>query len=231
MSELSEIGHTISIVLIPIITAITLHEAAHGWMANRLGDDTAKRLGRVTFNPIPHIDPLGTIIIPGLLLLAGSPFLIGFAKPVPVAFHRLNNPKRDMIWVALAGPLSNILLGLIAAFFLHIFYAGQSEMAQWIDANLRFALIINALLAVFNMLPIPPLDGGRVLTGLLPKPYDYKFAQIERYGLFILLGLIFVVPFLAQSMGLPFNPFASILLPMADTVQIFLLNVTGIFFG
>lgn len=229
MSDFSEIGYYISVLLIPIVTAIILHEAAHGWMANRLGDDTAKRLGRVTLNPIPHIDPLGTILIPGLLILAGSPFVIGFAKPVPVAFHRLNNPKRDMIWVALAGPGSNILLGTIAAFLLHLTAGGQSDVAQWIATNLQYALLFNAILAVFNMLPVPPLDGGRVLTGLLPRPYDYQFAQLERYGLFILLGIIFLVPFLAGSLGLDFNPIASILMPATSAISEFLLRITGLF--
>ncbi|MEO1018862.1 MAG: site-2 protease family protein [Pseudomonadota bacterium] len=228
MSDFSEIGYYISVLLVPILSAIILHEAAHGWMANRLGDDTAKRLGRVTLNPIPHIDPLGTILIPGMLLLAGSPFVIGFAKPVPVAFHRLNNPKRDMIWVALAGPGSNILLGTVAAFFLHFVIGAQSDVGEWIATNLQFALLFNAILAVFNMLPIPPLDGGRVLTGLLPKPYDYQFAQLERYGLFILLGIIFLVPFLAQSMGVDFNPIASILMPATNVIREFLFNITGL---
>ncbi len=230
MPDFSQIGNALSVMLIPLVLAIVLHEAAHGWMANRLGDDTAKRLGRVTLNPIPHIDPMGTLLIPGMLLLAGSPFIIGFAKPVPVAFHRLNNPKRDMIWVALAGPGSNVILGLLAAFLLHIFAGGDSRVAAWITQNLQFALIFNCILAVFNMLPIPPLDGGRILTGLLPKPYDYQFAQLERYGLFILLGVIFLVPFLAQALGFAFNPIASILLPLTNGLAGLLLQLSGFMF-
>lgn len=211
MADLASIGHTISIWLIPIVTAISFHEAAHGWVANRLGDDTAQRLGRVTLNPIKHADPIGTFALPGFLVAVGSPFIIGFAKPVPVAFHRLDNPKRDMIWVALAGPGINIILAFLCALVLHVV-----PYQSWLWQNLENALFINIVLACFNMLPIPPLDGGRVVTGLLPPRLAWRFAQVERVGLLLLLALIFVVPFVAAALGLPFNPLAAVLMPVID---------------
>ena len=154
----------------PVVTAITLHEAAHGWMADRLGDDTARRLGRVSFNPISHVDPFGTLVLPGILLLLGSPFLFGWAKPVPVAFHRLRNPKRDMVWVALAGPGINIAAGASPrpCCCIRCGRCTTADLPLWVCQNLENAIFVNIVLACFNMLPIPPLDGGRVLTGLLP---------------------------------------------------------------
>ena len=135
----------------------------------RLGDNTAWQLGRVSFNPIKHIDPFGTVILPAMLLFAHSPFLFGYAKPVPVNFRKLNHPRLDMVWVALAGPATNILLALAAALALHALPFAPASSAQWIFDNLKNALLINAVLAVFNMMPIPPLDGGRVAVGLLPR--------------------------------------------------------------
>jgi Zn-dependent protease len=232
MNDLAALGQAISVWFLPVVTAITLHEAAHGWMADRLGDDTARRLGRVSFNPIRHIDPFGTLLLPGLLLLgallSGSqPLLFGWAKPVPVAFHRLGNPKRDMVWVALAGPGINIALALLAGILLHaIGQLDTNDFTLWIWENFKNAIYVNILLACFNMLPIPPLDGGRVLTGLLPLRQAIRFAQLERYGVYIVMG-IFLVPIVADQAGLDFNPLAVILWPVIQAVYGVVLTLTG----
>lgn len=226
--NIADIGQALSVWLLPVIVAITVHEAAHGWVADKLGDDTARRLGRVTFNPVRHVDPLGTLLLPGLLLLFGAPFLFGYAKPVPVAFHRLRNPKRDMVWVALAGPGVNIAMALAASLFMHPF--GELEanrLTLWVWENLRNFILINVVLAVFNMLPIPPLDGGRVLTGLLPGPLAYRFARLEPYGMVALLLLIVVAPMLARELGSDVNPLAAVLLPAVDAVYGVVAAVTG----
>jgi Zn-dependent protease len=216
--DIVTIGHALSVWLLPVVVAITLHEAAHGWMAERCGDNTARLLGRVTFNPLKHVDPFGTLILPGLLLLLKAPFIFGYAKPVPVNFGRLNHPKRDMVWVALAGPGVNILLAFGAALSLHLVEPSTSQITAWVSQNLQNGVFINVILAVFNMLPLPPLDGGRVVTGLLPNPYAWRFAQLERYGLFILIGLLFIAPLVAGQLGLEFNPMASLLWPPIELV-------------
>ncbi|MCB2054268.1 MAG: site-2 protease family protein [Geminicoccaceae bacterium] len=230
--DLWTIGHALSVWLLPVVTAITLHEAAHGWAADKLGDDTARRLGRVSINPLRHIDPFGTLILPGLLLLGslvgGPRFIIGWAKPVPVAFHRLGNPKRDMIWVALAGPGTNIALALLFSLTMHlVLLTPQSTVLLWVWTNLDNAILVNVLLACFNMLPVPPLDGGRVVTGLLPLPAAIRFARIERYALVVLIGVIFVLPLLLEQMGIEVNPLAAVLLPMVDLVHGLVLTATG----
>jgi len=225
--DVATIGYAISVWLLPVIIAITFHEAAHGWMAERFGDTTARSLGRVTFNPIKHIDPFGTLILPGLLLLLKAPVLFGYAKPVPVNFGRLNHPKRDMIWVALAGPGINIALAYASALALRAVYPATGGITAWLVENLANSIQINLILAIFNLLPIPPLDGGRVLTGLLPHPYAWRFAQLERYGLLILLGLLFIVPVAAQSLGYPFNPIAYLLLPPVEWMFDLILRLAG----
>jgi Zn-dependent protease len=186
----SELIQTILIYALPVVFAITLHEAAHGYVAHKLGDNTAWMLGRVTLNPIPHIDPLGTIAVPALLYLAsGGSFLFGYARPVPVRFGNLNHPKRDMIWVALAGPAINFFQALawLLAFYL-MKYFGVTE-AYFLKMSLA-GVVVNVSMFVFNLFPLPPLDGGRVLVGLLPWRAAVWLSKVEPYGIYIVLALV-----------------------------------------
>ena len=199
--------YTATTWVLPIVFAITLHEAAHGYVAWKLGDDTAHRMGRVTFNPIKHVDPVGTIILPGLLLLMSAPFLFGYAKPVPVNFRALGKPRRDMVLVALAGPGTNIAMALGAALLFHLAVLVPSVTGEWLQQNLLNALLINVVLAVFNMLPLPPLDGGRVAVGLLPPVLARPLARLERYGILILIGALFVLPMIGDRLGQDLNIF------------------------
>ncbi|MFZ1196564.1 MAG: site-2 protease family protein, partial [Pseudolabrys sp.] len=194
--------YIISVWLLPVLIAITFHEAAHGYVARYLGDETASRLGRVSLNPLRHIDPLGTIALPGLLLLAGSPFLFGYAKPVPVNFRALRNPRIGMVLVAAAGPAMNIALAVAAALSFHLAVYLPGTVAQWGVLNLTNALIINVILAVFNLFPLPPLDGGRIAVGLLPNVLARQLARLEPYGMIILIGLLILLPLLGSQMGL-----------------------------
>ena len=181
---------TLLIYIIPLLFAITLHEAAHGWVASKLGDHTARMMGRVTLNPIKHVDPVGTILVPlALLLMPGVGFIFGWAKPVPINFRALRSQKSGMIWVALAGPGANFLMAIgwliLAIISLKLELFILYSMA-------RVGIFLNILLAVFNLLPIPPLDGSRVISALLPGPLAYKYGQFEQYGFLILLGLMFI---------------------------------------
>jgi Zn-dependent protease len=219
--------YIISIWLLPVLIAITFHEAAHGYVARYLGDETASRLGRVSLNPLRHIDPLGTIALPGLLILAGSPFLFGYAKPVPVNFRALRSPRIGMVLVAAAGPAMNIALAIAAALSFHLAVYLPGTIAQWIVQNLMNALIFNVILAVFNLFPLPPLDGGRIAVGLLPNVLARQLARLEPYGMIILIGLLILLPLLGSQMGLDLNFLSRFISVSTDAVIRLILRLTG----
>jgi len=217
----------ISTWIIPLVVAITFHEAAHGFVAHLLGDDTAWRLGRVSFNPLKHIDPVGTVLLPGILLLARSPFLFGYAKPVPVNFRALRSPRRDMVLVAAAGPAMNIALAIVAALAFHVAGYLPWTGAQWLADNLRNALLLNVVLAVFNMFPLPPLDGGRILVGILPKALAAPIARLEPYGLVILIGVFIVLPMLGARLGVDLSVVSRVLAVSTDAIINAIIHLTG----
>lgn len=193
-------------LIVPLIIAIVFHEIAHGWVARMLGDDTASRLGRLTINPIKHVDLFGTIILPGMLKLAGMP-MFGYAKPVPVAKERLRNPRRDMMLVAAAGPGSNLVMGLIGAVLLGLLlkpYAGMQEpggVIGFIALNLIMFISINVFLAIFNLLPVPPFDGGHIVEGLLPREMAQHYAGLHRAALLVMIVLLVVLPMISPSLN------------------------------
>lgn len=187
---MQELIQTVLIYALPVIFAITLHEAAHGYAALRLGDNTAAMLGRVSINPITHIDPLGTILLPMVLYLStNGAFLFGYAKPVPVRFDRLRNPKRDMVWVALAGPAANLLQALMWGVFFYLLTANGVTERFFIDMC-KAGMLTNVVMFVFNLFPLPPLDGGRILVGLLPWREAMWVSRVEPWGFFIVMGLV-----------------------------------------
>jgi Zn-dependent protease len=188
--DFSELIQTVLTHALPVIFAITLHEAAHGMMAYRLGDNTAYMMGRVTLNPVPHIDPVGTLLMPALLyLLTQGHFLFGYAKPVPVRYAQLNHPKRDMVWVALAGPASNFIQALLWGVALYSLLAAGVQERFFVEMC-QAGVMVNVVLCVFNLFPLPPLDGGRVLVGVLPWRAAVSVSRIEPYGMYIVMALV-----------------------------------------
>jgi Zn-dependent protease len=214
MNSLSQILHTISYMALPLLFAMVLHEYAHGWVANRYGDPTARLAGRLTLNPLAHIDPFGTVILPLLCLLLPGGFFIGWAKPVPINAAHLRNPRRHMALVAAAGPGMNLLLAVVSAVLFRILLSADPSVASYLGpqgedtkpqtlsslillplaAMSLYSVLINVLLMIFNLLPIPPLDGGRILTCLLPSKSAFALARLEPYGMMIILGLIVFDP-------------------------------------
>ena len=225
--DISALLYSASVWVLPAVTAITLHEAAHGWMAWKLGDDTAKRSGRVSFNPARHVDPFGTLILPGILLAMKAPFLFGYAKPVPVNFGRLRQPRRDMIWVAAAGPGINVAMAYLAAVLMYATVLFPDVARPWLFQNLKNALLLNVVLAVFNMLPLPPLDGSRVVLGLLPRSLAIRFAKLERYGMAIIIGLLIVPPLIGAQIGMKLDLLPWLLLGPVEVLIETILTLAG----
>lgn len=219
--------NTISVWLLPLLFAITFHEAAHAYVARFLGDPTASQLGRVSLNPLRHVDPFGTVLLPGLLLLARSPFLFGYAKPVPVNFRALRHPRMGMVLVAAAGPAMNIALAIVAALGFHFVGYLPPTAAQWTALNLKNAVVINAILAVFNLFPLPPLDGGRIAVGLLPTALGRGLARLEPYGMAILIGLIIVLPLLGAQLGVDLAFVSQAITAATDAVIRVIMQITA----
>lgn len=226
---MNEILQQISVLALPVIVAITFHEAAHGWVAWRLGDDTAYRLGRVTFNPLRHIDPFGTLILPAMLLLmTQGQAMFGYAKPVPVNFARLHRPRRDMVFVAAAGPGINFALALAAAILIQLASQAPGRFGEWLGANLINAVFFNLILAIFNMLPLPPLDGGRVAVGILPRSLALPLARLERWGFLIVVGALFLLPLIGSQLGLDLNIFGWLVIQPAEWLSLRILDLAGV---
>jgi len=217
----------ISVIALPVLIAITTHEASHGFVAYRCGDDTAYRMGRVTFNPLKHIDPFGTILLP-LLMFFSVGFLFGYAKPVPINPLRFRNYRRDLVFVAAAGPGSNLLLAFVSALLVHLLPYMPVFVGNWAEQVLWTSIQINVVLALFNMLPLLPLDGGRVLTALLPPSLARVYARTERFGMLVLIALIFLPQLLGPQLGVDINILGWILGPASSYVQSGIGHLAGL---
>jgi Zn-dependent protease len=225
---ISEVLQNLAVLALPVLIAITLHEAAHGFVAWRCGDNTAYNQGRISLNPLRHIDPFGTVVLPLLIFFSsGGRFFFGYAKPVPVNPRQLRHPRRDMVLVAAAGPAANFLIAVAAALLLHPAAMLQGGPRDFVMQNLLFCIAFNVMLGIFNLLPIPPLDGGRVAVGLLPRPLAKALAKLEGRGMLILILLILVLPWVGQSIGIDLNILGWILGPASDYVTKFILMLTG----
>ncbi|NIY74421.1 site-2 protease family protein [Thalassospira sp. HF15] len=225
MNDIIELIVSATTWIIPVLLAVTLHEAAHGFAAKLFGDDTAQRMGRLSLNPIRHIDPVGTILIPALLLVTAAPFLFGYAKPVPVAFHRLHPQRLGVICVAIAGPATNIALAIASILLLVWLPSFSPSVNDWLATMLNQSLWLNCILAVFNMLPIPPLDGGRVLTAISPMPIARVLARMEKTGMIILIGLVFLLPFVTTQLGIHLPIFQWLVLEPANALVRLLADI------
>jgi len=216
----------IAVWALPVILAVTLHEAAHGYAARAMGDDTALRMGRISLNPLRHVDPFGTVILPAFLVIVGG-VMFGWAKPVPVDFSRLRPLRLGMIVVAAAGPASNLLMASLAVIGFWMLPFVPDAAQPWLFETLKNAIYINILLAVFNMLPIPPLDGGRVLTGLLPWPLAIRLARLERFGILLVLGVLFLLPMLGNAIGINLDLLGGLVDGPVRLIARLLLGVLG----
>jgi Zn-dependent protease len=216
---------------VPVVLAITLHEAAHGYAALMRGDSTALRAGRLSLNPLRHVDLFGTFLLPAILVFSHAPFVFGYAKPVPVNFSALRNPKKDMVFVAAVGPLMNILLAIASALLFHTLQLMPAPLSNLLAQTLGFSITINVTLAIFNMIPLPPLDGGRVAVGLLPEFLARPLANFEKWGFVVLVGAFIILPVLFQQLGSSFSLFDLLLKgPIVWTINIIatLTGITGI---
>jgi Zn-dependent protease len=216
---MTDLIQTVLIYALPVIFAITLHEAAHGYAAQRLGDNTAAMMGRVTLNPLPHIDPMGTILLPLLLYFStGGAFLFGYAKPVPVRFDQLRHPKRDMVWVALAGPASNLLQALLWGVLLYVL-AGSGITERFFLEMCKAGMLTNVVMFAFNLFPLPPLDGGRILVGLLPWRQAVMLSRVEPFGFYIVMALVITgvisALWMQPLMGVTFDLIKLVLSPLS----------------